>query len=195
MSPISTKSPKKSHANSSQKKTARPKKRRKKSPTTLYKIRKHTRMTKASRAAQRTPIGTPAFRALRNEWYAKLKKAGFKDAEHVPANQDTATSYMQNGSLTNIAKRYKPETLHYYRRWSAYLSHNKRAVKDKQELEVLLLYTEGVPYRDISKQLKPRYKTRTSIHAIHHIIKRWLAVIIRWNKVSQYGLDFEVDIG
>lgn len=191
----SSKPPSKSRAKLRLKTSRAVLKRPKKAHSPSKKKKKLDKLLRKSRAAQKTPLGTSKFRALRDQWYAKLEKKDFRDVEHTLASADDSTRYMQNGSLSAIAKRYNPETLHYYRRWSAYLAHCKHNIKSKQEQKVLQLYSDGESYRDISYALKPQYKEGVSIYSIHHVIMKWLPVVVRWNKVSQHGLDFEADIG
>lgn len=195
MSRILTKSPAKSIPKTRAKTTRPELKRTKKARTKSKRALKVSKLKRASRKAASTPLGSSAFRSLRSAWYAKLKKKGFRDLEYTPQGADDSTEYIQTGSLAVIARQYKPETLHYYRRWSCYLSYCKHNIKSKKEQAILQLYSDGISYRGITKQLKPIYKVGVSITAIHAIIKYWEPIVERWNTVSQYGLDFEPDVG
>lgn len=163
-------------------------------PKLKRKSKKLAKLLYKSRKANRTPLGTPEFRALRDKWYSKLEAKGYEDLEYIPPNADEATEYIQTGSLSAIAKQYKPETLHYYRRISCYLAHRKAHIKSKKDAAILELYSKGIPFRDMTRQLKSRFRKGISITSIHYVIKHWLPIIITWNRINARGLDFEPDL-
>ena len=152
--------------------------------------------TKASQQATKAPaLGTQSFRDLRDKWYAKLKKEGFEDLEHIPRTEDDATRYIQTSSLAAIAKYYKPETLHYYRQWTCYLAWKGQYIRPKKDREVLYLHADGVPFREIVRRLSKSYAKGINITSIHYIIKKWKPEMESFNKTNPNGLNFTPDIG
>lgn len=94
---------------------------------------------------------TPKFKELQDEWYARLKKAGFEDAELTIGNRQCLKQFARNcyRQANDIERENK-------RRYFELLSSQfqKETFSDKVERLVLMRRTEGVKIKQISVELK-----------------------------------------
>jgi hypothetical protein len=155
---------------------------------------KKARNPKKSQNKPFKPLNRAQFSQLQHQWYKKLKEeTDFEDIEFIaPGYRDPAPT------LARAHARYRPNVLHYYRQWSCFLAHNARNIACPKERDIARLYAEGVSFRAIIAELRPKYKTNLrglNLTGIHLIIKALAARVIAWNKTSHLGLDFEADIG
>jgi hypothetical protein len=89
---------------------------------------------------------------LQRDWYAKLKKAGFKDIEILLDNGQFCDLLIQSCGIN--PKRHPiiyEETYNYYRYARQFL--NEHPFRTRKDYLVWTQYSEGIPYRKIAKNL------------------------------------------
>ncbi len=177
----------------------------------MSKIRKNNASRKpASKAGlfapQKTKIApqihknSPEMRQLTQKWYNKLADKGFKDIEGYTAI-GLREGPINGASLRNFADNFSPETRHYYAQLRCYLTF-KEVILDVYGAPIgptkrlaIELYSEGVPYRAILKQLKGRQGPALNLFSLSKLINYFVGIARHWNKVNHNGLDYISDIG
>lgn len=138
--------------------------------------------------------GTPAFAKLQREWYAKLKATGFEDIESFTGkNCEPADLLVGRGQSGSIKASYKPETLHYYRRWDCFIVNNPRFSRDKRIRYIARLHAKGATFRETIKLVNARYpdrKAKLNLLTLHKLLKALKERVANWNKNSPKGLDY-----
>lgn len=164
----------------------------------ISKLKKARAALKAANEPIKVPasggISGPDFLALQNEWYAKLEASGFKDLEVRNYNTGEVMPLLNGNSLYHLGRRFCPETLRYYQRWSCYFVHNPNFTDQAKYREIVKLFCEGVSFRGIARMLEKKYEG-VSLERVHSYIKLIEPKVISWNKKHPLGLDYEPDIG
>ena len=117
---------------------------------------------------------TKKFTDLKNKWYGKLEKSGFRDAEKDEVNIKQYSGKtrireawekegitLEHPDLTPIADTYK---YNYYQNCREFLG--KYTFKNKTERTIFEMHTEGLGLRVIAVKLKT-YKRK-----VHEILQR-----------------------
>lgn len=89
------------------------------------------------------------FKELKQKWYQKLRKTGFKDIEQEDGNL-TSWSYITRTAGFDIIKAQAKEQ--YYRLATHFLASYR--FKDSVDKKIWTLHTSGVSIRNIAKKLK-----------------------------------------
>lgn len=138
--------------------------------------------------------GSAAFVKLQLEWYKKAADSGFKDLEVFNRADGSALDLLNGPSLTNAAKQFNPEKLHYFRLWSCFLAHNAHHLEPRTRF-IATRYAEGATFRQIMRAVN-EHETHKNIYldSLHRLLADLRGRVMRWNKTSSKGLDFEADI-
>lgn len=137
---------------------------------------------------------------LQRAWYKRIAKEsepgaedGFKDLERFMHGTTEALHMLHGASMRNIATQFSTERRHYYRLWTCFYVHNQSGL-DKRTRLIIRMHSEGATMREIIAAVNAQFDKKISLNPLHHIIKELNKRIMRWNKVSPKGLDFQADI-
>jgi hypothetical protein len=113
------------------------------------------------------------FKQIQDEWYKKLKDEGFVDIENSVTLADGKKGYENTGragpNLKNKTSEQFEAVLLYYQNCRSFLTcYNFDSDLDRTIWE---LYSEGVPYRDISKELI-KNNIKLNKDSVSKIVKR-----------------------
>lgn len=99
------------------------------------------------------PYQNKEFKALRDEWYQKLKKDGFEDVEQVVGNKDPNLKawHSFHFQMSEHATRYSIIQPYYY-----HAEHfiNEHEFEDEMQKRIWEMHTNGDPVRKIAVQLR-----------------------------------------
>lgn len=117
---------------------------------------------------------------LRNEWYAKLKKAGFDDIEYAPKNSLTYPGSIRPGQPNNLyvdlAFKWR-DSEQYYRAAGHFLyDYQFDSIKDRRVWE---LHSQGLSLRKIESELG------FSFYVVQKIVKRLKTEMLAQLKENQ----------
>lgn len=160
-------------------------------PKTSKKNKKARKPTKKSQFVPQPKPGTPQFAKLQREWYAKLADSGFKDLENHMKYTGEAYPLLHGHAYSALQGPKAEETLHYYRRWTCFLSYVKLHELAPVKREIAKLWAQGLTIREIREQLSPKYKAGLGNATIHSFVKRMNIRIEKWNKKNPNGLDYK----
>lgn len=105
------------------------------------------------------------FVKLQQEWYAKLKAAGFKDIEYTRSVDGQAFDCALFADARSISPEQYLEGEAYWHRARSYLYEGE--FKDDMEKAIWEAYCEGDTYRQICRKVnKSLGKVHSSIHAV-----------------------------
>ena len=171
----------------------RPKKRRR---PTIYKTEETTKPTKKPKKAKKPPTpapkpGTPEFKRLCDEWYARLKDSGFKDLErpHPRTGFAGPDSWLNAKSLRSIADDYEPLKAEHFRKLSHFVTHRGHAWHKKPFYRFAArLYVEGHSYRAICKAARRKGFTEgVNVYAVWKCVRLLEQAAERWWARSVHG--------
>lgn len=134
-------------------------------------------------------MSTKAFKRLQKQWYAKLKREGFKDIEGGyeggRINGQSSTDVRAHERFINNSAT----TSHYYSRWTCYLAHHDNGQLTYLERVVIDMYSKGMG----SLEIHPYVKKYINKFQLHYLIDRLRAHVELWNKTDPNGMDFNSD--
>lgn len=115
---------------------------------------------------------TRAFKDLKDEWYAKLKKEGFEDIEVAGSSKE----YLKEWHSNYFIARYSPLSFEskqeYYSLASAFI--HRHRFKTQQEKRIWLLHTEGLSIKTIAETLKiKKWKAEHTIQALKRLMLKF----------------------
>lgn len=112
---------------------------------------------------------TRQFKVLSQEWNKKLEQSGFEDAE-LEVKGDRVLKQRASNCYRQADKLERESRLEYYT-FLGYLAHNTKFNNELEKL-VMVMYSEGKPYKEILEELNKRgiIRHRTTIE---FIIRRW----------------------
>lgn len=122
-----------------------------------------------------------AFKKLKAEWYRKLEKSGFEDAE----NRLGLKKYHSFGWLVMPERDVKRELATEYFRRAAQFAHSHK-FDSETEKRIWQLHSEGTTFRDIIKLLRKEH-IRVGNVVLGRVIKK-----IRELMQSSKNEDFEL---
>ncbi len=154
---------------------------------------------KKAKKAPQVALNSPEFNKLQDIWYKKATESGFKDLEG-PEFKGGQSGLLKGGSLRDIVRTFKPETRHYYAKLRCYLTFNPQIpdgygdVLGDTRQRACEMYIDGLSFRAILKQLKPKSGIRLNLFSLSKLIKHLENLSTIWNKVNHNGLDYIADI-
>lgn len=146
---------------------------------------------------------------LQKQWYAKLKKSGFKDIEwsNSEAYNGQDSRYLLSRSNNRDPIQFQ-STQNWYQLVQNYRTHAQTHPKTnlpiaKRDKILLDYYLEGYPYRKIIKLYQQEYtnrnvkrtrktkkslgKPRVSLYKLWELLNHHFDVVIEWNRTHPEG--------
>lgn len=156
--------------------------------------------TKKAKKAPQINIYSSEFNELQAEWDKKLAESGFRDIEQRATTPQGETLDFNTKSTYNLGRAYSPETEHYYRRLTNYLTFNAQVPDGyggfigPTKMQACKLYADGHSFRAILKQLQGRPGPALNLYSLSKLIKHFVNEAKTWNKLNHNGLDFIADL-
>jgi DNA-directed RNA polymerase specialized sigma24 family protein len=118
-----------------------------------------------------SPFKTPEFKALRQKWYQKLERNGFKDIE-VTDRRLQPDPFVE--SLRRYPKEFIAERQGFRETEREYLLTGQ--FKSRRHRDAWRMHTEGLPIAEIAKRL--RVTTRAIEYILSHYRKRMRGMLV-----------------
>jgi hypothetical protein len=152
----------------------------------------------SSPCAPRIRPGSPEFRDLVAEWYAKLAAEGFKDLERPNPRTGLIEpdSMLHGQSMFTLRDRVEQGTQQalYYARLVNFLAHCPDWSLDPWHRLAAQRISEGVPYSQIAIEGHAKGFLKTpNKWFVWKFSQTFVPLATEWNRRSPEGLDFESD--
>jgi hypothetical protein len=127
------------------------------------------------------------FKDLQAKWYKRLEADGFEDLEWSDAKTGKGqnTGYLKHPTPKLDSTQAAASEL-YYSMCRNYVTHNPP--RDPYERLVFVLYSEGIPYREIKSEATRKLGSDRSLFYLYKVINKLKAKMLDWNKTSPNGL-------
>lgn len=116
---------------------------------------------------------SPEFKKLQREWYRKLKKSGFEDAEQDEVNLNQWSTYIKHRHTPSEFQAQQE-----YFQLAGQFLHNYRFLDDRDK-QIWTLHSEGLTISEICKVITDPRKSKSTVRN----------VVTRLKKIMLLGLE------